>query len=106
MAMVHTNTELEIILDLERQFTTLLVTIPRLSELPIAPLRGVGDLVRLELALRRFARIHRSRRSKLLVGSARVLLDGARSRLRAAAAADRFDHRARLVAFRDTQPAV
>jgi hypothetical protein len=103
---MDTNTELEIILDLERQFTTLLVSTPRLGELPIAPLRGVEDLVRLELALRRFARLHRSRRSKLLVGSVRLLLDGARSRLRAAAAPDRVDLRTHLVAFRDTQPAL
>ena len=58
--------ELEVALEVERRLASLLVGSPALSELPIAPLRGVSDLVRLELALRRFAEIHRFKRSQVL----------------------------------------
>lgn len=70
------NAELEITLDLERRLAALSVSAPVLCELPIAPLRGVNDLVRLELALRRFAEIHRSTKHKLLLGTVRIMLGG------------------------------
>jgi len=47
-------------IDIERELVALLTRLPKLGELPIAPLRGVDDLVRLELARQRFAQIHRS----------------------------------------------
>ena len=78
---------------------------PKLNELPIAPLRRVHDLVRLELALQRFAEIHRSKRSKVLIRAVRNLLEGARFRLREAAAADGSGLRAHQVPFHDTRPA-
>ena len=77
---MNANTELEVVRDLERQFAALSLSAPSLCELPFAPLRSVDDLVRLELALRRFAEIHRSKRSKLLIGAVRILLQGARAR--------------------------
>lgn len=99
------NTELEVVRDLERQLAALSLGAPSLCELPFAPLRGVDDLVRLELALPRFAEIHRSKRSKLLIGAVRILLQGARARLREMAPVSRVALRAHQVPFRDTQPA-
>ena len=99
------NTELEIVRDLERQLAALSLSAPSLCELPFAPLHGVDDLVRLELALPRFAEIHRSKRSKLLIGAVRILLQGARARLREAAPINRVALRTHQVPFRDTQPA-
>jgi len=99
------NTELEVARDLERQLATLSLRAPSLCELPFAPLRSVDDLVRLELALRRFAEIHRSKRSKLLIGAVRILLQGARARLREAAPVNRVALRTHQIPFRDTQPA-
>lgn len=99
------STELEVALDVERQLEALLVCLPSLSELPIWPLHGVDDLVRLELALRRFAEIHRSKRSKARIRAVRMILDAARARLREAAAVDHSELRAHQVPFRDTQPA-
>lgn len=92
------NTEAQIATDVERQLGTLLLTAPTLSELPIAPLRDIGDLVRLEIALKRFAEIHRSKRSKMLVGSVRRILRAARNRLQATTASA-------VARFPDTQPA-
>lgn len=80
--------ELVIALDVERQLKALRASSPTLGELPIAPLRGVDDLVRLEIALRRFSKIHRSKRSKALIRAVRSTLDAARARLRKRAAAD------------------
>ena len=102
---MNANTELEVVRDLERQFAALSLSAPILCELPFAPLRGVDDLVRLELALRRFAEIHRSKRSKLLIGAVRILLQGARARLREMAPVSRVALRTHQVPFRDTQPA-
>jgi hypothetical protein len=68
------GTELEIALDVERQLEAPLVSLPSLSELPISPLPGVDDLVRLELALRRFAEIHRCKRSKARIRAVRIIL--------------------------------
>ena len=99
------NTELEIVRELERQLAALSLRAPSLCELPFAPLRGVDDLVRLELALPRFAEIHRSKRSKLLIGAVRILLQGARARLREAAPVNRVALRTHQIPFRDTQPA-
>jgi hypothetical protein len=98
------SVELEVALDVERQLAALLASLPKLGELPIAPLRGVDDLVRLELALPRFAEIHRSKRSKVLVRAVRSILDSARTDLRRAAPA-RDPRSAHQVTFRDTQPA-
>lgn len=102
---MNANTELEVVRELERQLAALSLSAPSLCELPFAPLRGVDDLVRLELALRRFAEIHRSKRSKLLIGAVRILLQGARVRLREAASVNRVALRTPQVPFRDTQPA-
>jgi hypothetical protein len=102
---VDANTELEIVRELERQLAALSLRAPSLCELPFAPLRGVDDLVRLELALPRFAEIHRSKRSKLLIGAVRILLQGARARLREMAPVNRVALRTHQVPFRDTQPA-
>jgi hypothetical protein len=101
---VDANTELEIVRELERQLAALSLRAPSLCELPFAPLRGVDDLVRLELALPRFAEIHRSKRSKLLIGAVRILLQGARARLRDMAPVSRVALRTHQVPFRDTQP--
>jgi len=101
---VDTSTELQVASDVERQLAALRINSPVLSELPIAPLRGVADLVRLELALRRFAEIHRSRRSRALIRAIKAILGPARYRLREAAAAG-FGSNARQTPFRDTQPA-
>ena len=99
------NAELEITLDLERRLAALSVSVPVLCELPIAPLRGVNDLVRLELALRRFAEIHRSTKSRLLLGTVRIMLEGARARLREAVPVKARELNVHQVPFRDTQPA-
>jgi hypothetical protein len=99
------SAELEVALDVERQLEALLVSLPNLSELPIAPLRCVDDLVRLELALGRFAEIHRSKRSKARIRAIRMILDAARARLRGEAKADRLELCPNQVPFRDTQPA-
>lgn len=97
--------EQEVARDVELQLRALVARLPKLSKLPIAPLRGVDDLVRLELALRRFAEVHRSKRSKLLISAVRLLLDDARSRLRKVAAVGGEGWRAHQIPFRDTQPA-
>lgn len=96
--------ELDAALDVERQLRALLVRAPILCELPIAPLRGVDDLVRLELVLQRFAEVHRSKRSRVLVGRVRRILDEARGRLRVEAAIDGSASYER-VEFSDTRPA-
>jgi hypothetical protein len=80
--------ELVVALDVERQLGALLADSPVLGELPIAPLRCVDDLVRLELALRHFSKVHRSKRSKALVCAVRKALDAARTRLRERVGAD------------------
>ena len=97
--------ELEVARDIERQLVALLGRLPKLSELPIAPLRGVDDLIRLELALENFAQIHRSKRSKLMISAVRILLEGARTRLREVVAVNAEGWCAHQVPFRDTQPA-
>ena len=96
--------ELEVALEVERRLASLLIGWSALSELPIAPLRGVGDLVRLELALQRFAAIHRSRRSKVLVSRVRRILGVARTRLRMEVAVENSEARGRHIDFPDTQP--
>jgi hypothetical protein len=102
---VKSIAELEVARDIERQLVALLARLPKLSELPIAPLRGVDDLIRLELALKNFAQIHRSKRSKLMISAVRILLEGARTRLREVVAVKAEGWRAHQVPFRDTQPA-
>ena len=97
--------ELEVALDVERQLAELRYSLPKLGELPIWPLRDIDDLVRLELMLRRFAKIHRSRRSKALVREVRTILEAARARLRGAGSGDSSTIRVHHVPFRDTQPA-
>lgn len=82
---------------------TLSLSAPTLCELPIAPLRGADDLVRLELALRRFAEIHRSTSSKLLLGSVRIMLERACFRIREMTAVERLELRAPEVPFRDIE---
>lgn len=74
--------ECEVAGDVERQLQAQRAISPKLAELPITPLRGLADLVHLELALQRFAQIHRSKRSKALIRSIRAILEGARARLR------------------------
>jgi hypothetical protein len=102
---VNGNLELQIAAHVERQLATLLLSAPSLAELPITPLRGVGDLVRFEIALKRFAEIHRSKRSKMLIGRIRRILQVARARLRAEAVAERPESRGEHTQFSDTQPA-
>ena len=102
---MNTNSELEVALRVERQLASLLVDSPGLSELPLAPLRGVSDLVRLELALRRFAEIHRSRPSKVLVRRVRRILTVARTRLRVEVAVENLEARGVPIDGPDTQPA-
>jgi len=99
------GTELEVALDVERQLEALLVSVPSLSELPIWPLRGVDDLVRLELALGRFAEIHRSKRSKARIRAVRMILETARARLREVAKAHSLGLPPHQLPFQDTQPA-
>jgi hypothetical protein len=96
---------LEVARDIERELVALLTRLPKLGELPIAPLRGVDDLVRLELALQRFAQVHRSKRSKLLISAVRIVLEGARARLREPVAVKAGAFSMHHVPFRDTQPA-
>lgn len=100
-----TPAELEVALDVEAQLAALRSSSPSLAELPIAPLRGVADLVRLELALLRFAAIHRSRRSAVLVKGVRALLEEARAKVRDELSADRSKFRWSQSSFRDTLPA-
>jgi hypothetical protein len=83
------NTEARIARDVENQLARLVIRAPRLAELPITPLFGADDLVRLELALQRFALVHRSNRSRRLVESVRAILNVARTRLHVASAIDR-----------------
>lgn len=97
--------ELEVARDVENQLAALLASSPSLAELPIAPLRGVADLVRLELALARFAAVHRSKRSKVLIGGVRTLLGIARAKLRAGHSVGRAGSRPNQTQLRDTQPA-
>jgi hypothetical protein len=97
--------ELEIALDIEKQLAALLAGSPSLAELPIAPLRDVDDLVRLELALPRFAAIHRSKRSAVLVRGVRALLGDARMRLRGERSVGRSGLRPDESRFRAAQPA-
>jgi hypothetical protein len=99
------HAELEVALDVEVRLAALEVSSPSLSELPIAPLRGVADLVRLELALPRFAAIHRSKRSKVLISGVRTLLALARARLRAELSVERSGSRPNHSRVHDTQPA-
>jgi hypothetical protein len=92
------NVEAQVATNVERQLGTLLLSAPTLSELPIAPLRDISDLIRLEIALKRFAEMHRSKQSKMLVGRVRRILGAARNRLQAV--------RAGVAAmFPDTEPA-
>jgi hypothetical protein len=102
---MNTTPELEVALDVERRLTLLLLDSTSLLELPIAPLRGIADLVRLELALERFARIHRSKRSNVLINRVRTILSLARAKLRPEPAVGRSGPRAHQTRFRDTQPA-
>jgi hypothetical protein len=104
MAYLSRSAEIEVALGVERQLEALVADLPSLSELPIWPLCGVDDLVRLELALLRFAKIHRSKRSKAQIRAVRAILEAARARLREAGA-DRSDRRAHRTPFRDTLPA-
>jgi hypothetical protein len=76
------NIEVKVARDVERQLARMLVGSPKLAELPITPLFSVDDLVRLQLALDRFAEVHISRRSKRLVERVRAILSVARTRLR------------------------
>jgi hypothetical protein len=102
---VDTSAELEVASDVERQLERLRVVSPILSELPIAPLHGLADLVRLELALRRFAEIHRSKQSKALIRAIGTILRAARCALRDGAPAASFGSGAHQTPLRDTQPA-
>jgi hypothetical protein len=70
--------------DAEKQLARLLVRSPKLSELPITPLFCANDLIRLELALERFAQVHTSARSRRLIEAVRTILSVARTRLRMA----------------------
>lgn len=100
-----TSAERKAAAHVERQLERLRVVSPIVSELPIAPLHGLADLVRLELALRRFAEIHRSNQSKALIRAIATILRAARSRLRDDAPAPSFGADALHTPFRDTQPA-
>jgi hypothetical protein len=103
---MHRSIDLEVALDVERQLDILAMSLPKLAELPIAPLRGVDDLVRLELALPRFAEIHRSKRSKVLIRAVRRILESARVSLRKTVPAVSQGLGAHQIPFRDTQPAM
>jgi hypothetical protein len=103
---VDANTEREVARAVERQLAVLVLGFPSLLELPISPLSGVPDLVRLELAAQRFAEIHRSRRSKKLIREVGAILRVARARLRESAAVHSPGFRARQTPFHDTQPSV
>jgi hypothetical protein len=78
--------EAKVARDVEQELARLLVRSPKLAELPITALFSIGDLVRLELALDRFAQVHISSRSKRLIESVRDILSVARTRLRVAGA--------------------
>ena len=80
------NIEAKIARDVEGDLARLVIRSPGLAELPITPLFDIEDLVRLELALVRFARVHRSEQSKTLVESVREILSAAQARLRVASA--------------------
>jgi hypothetical protein len=82
--MMEATLEAKIARDVEHELARLVIRSPRLVELPITPLFDVNDLVRLELALDRFAQVHRSGRSRRLVESVRTILSVARTRLRVA----------------------
>jgi hypothetical protein len=92
------TTETRIASDVEKHLARLLVRSPKLLELPITPLFGANDLIRLELALERFAQVHTSERSKRLVEAVRTILSVARTRLRMANAGRR------ALAVADTSP--
>lgn len=76
------DTERNVAQDVEWRLGLLLAKSRNLGELPVAPLRGLHDLVRLEVALRRFREIHRSEESKALVRAVQKTLDAARARIR------------------------
>lgn len=78
--------ETKVARDVEQELARLVIRSPKLAELPITPLFDVDDLVRLELALERFAQVHRSKRSRRLVDSVRTILSVGRTRLRVASA--------------------
>jgi hypothetical protein len=103
---MHRSIDLEVALDVERQLAMLAASLPTLAELPIAPLRGVDDLVRLELALPRFAEVHRSKRSKVLIRAVRTILESARANVRKTVPAASQGLGTYQVPFRDTQPAI
>lgn len=81
--------EARIARDVEKHLARLLIRSPKLAQLPITPLLGVNDLIRLELALEHFAQVHGSRRSKRLIEAVRTILTVARTRLRMASAGRR-----------------
>lgn len=81
--------ETRIARDVEKHLSRLLTSSPKLAQLPIAPLFSVSDLIRLEIALERFAQLHSSARSKRLVEAVRTILSVARARLRMASAGRR-----------------
>jgi hypothetical protein len=103
--VVDTSNERDVAGDVERQLSELRTTSPSLSELPITPLRGLPDLVRLELALRQFAGIHRSGRNKALIRTIKSILSVARERLLGTTAVSGSGLQAEETAFPDTQPA-
>jgi hypothetical protein len=103
--VVDTSNERDVAGDVERQLSELRTTSPSLSELPITPLRGLPDLVRLELALRQFAEIHRSGRNKALIRTIKSILSVARERLLGTTAVSGSGLQAEETAFPDTQPA-
>jgi hypothetical protein len=78
--------EAKVARDVEQELARLVIRSPKLAELPITPLFDVNDLVRLELALERFAQVHRSKRSRRLLDSVRTVLSVGRTRLRVAGA--------------------
>lgn len=66
----------------ERELQALLPTLPALSELPIASLRDVDDLVRLDLALLRLQSSAPSGERRALIRVVRGVLARARAQLR------------------------
>jgi hypothetical protein len=78
------KTETRIARDVEKHLSRLLSIYPKLARLPIAPLFGVRDLIRLEIALERFGQSHSSARSKRLIEAVRLILSVARTRMRIA----------------------
>jgi hypothetical protein len=81
--------ETRIARDVEKCLSRLANSSPRLAKLPIAPLFSVRDLIRLEIALERFAQTHTSTKSKRLVEGVRTVLSVGRARLRIATAGRR-----------------